>query len=223
MSYLFSKFPGIRERHLQRQYKNLLFPQSQQDFNEQQLFSACDKDQQERNDFLHDFQQLIEEVAQLKPNEGSETMLDLKSRLDQSYEQCCALAGENDIEKQAITQLVGIIMSAVWKSASGDAQAEASLKDEELARTAHYQLLQLPLVVDLLRPDSPIKENDLLPSLLSESEEALKAAFYLFDEKQQAVLCLQAVELLDKKLLEKQDIPEAWKRLELMQNLLKTL
>jgi len=114
-------------------------------------------------------------------------------------------------------------MSAVWKSASGDAQAEASLKEEELARTAHYQLLQLPLVVDLLRPDSPIKENDLLPSLLSESEEALKAAFYLFDEKQQAVLCLQAVELLDKKLLEKQDIPEAWKRLELMQNLLKTL
>ena len=219
MPHIFSAHPGIRERHLQRQYKNPLFLLEQQDFDEQRLSGARYMDEQEQTAFMADFQQLVEEVASLKPNEGSEKMLELKSRLDQSYEQCCSLAGDNDIEKQAITQLVGIIMSAIWKSASGDAEAEANLKEEELARTTHYQLLQIPLLVDLLRPKSPILENDLVPSLLTESEEALKAAFYLFDKKQQGELCLKAVDLLDKKLQEEQDIPEAWKRLELMQSL----
>lgn len=220
MSLIFSTQPGIRERHLQRQYKNPLFPQQQQNIDEQRLSGARYMDEQEQNDFMADFQQLVEDVAALKPNEGSEKMLDLKSRLDQAYEQCCGLAGDNDIEKQAITQLVGIIMNAVWQSASGDAEAEINLKEEELARTTHYQLLQFPLVVDLLRPKSPIKESDLLPTLLSESEDALKAAFYLFDQQQQASLCLQAVELLDKKLQEQLDIPQAWKQLEIMQTLL---
>ena len=220
MSLIFSIHPGIRERHLQRQYQNPLFSKAQQDFDEQRLAGARYMDEQERNDFITEFQQLVEEVADLKPNEGSEKMLDLKSRLDQAYEQCCGLTGNNDIEKQAITQLVGIIMSAIWQSASGDAEAELNLKEEELARTTHYRLLQFPLMVDLLRPSSPIMEKDLVPTLLSESEEALKSAFCLFDEKQQAILCIQAVELLDKKLQERQDMPDAWKQLEVMQNLL---
>ena len=220
MPIIFSIHPGIRERHLQRQYQNPLFAKAQQDFDEQRLSGARYMDEQECNDFMTDFQQLVAEVAALEPNEGSEKMLDLKSRLDQAYEQCCALAGDNDIEKQAIAQLVGIIMSTIWQSASGDVEAELNLKEEELARTTHYQLLQFPLVVDLLRIKSPITEKDLLPTLLSESEDALRSAFYLFDEQQQAMLCKQAVELLDKKLQEQQDVPDAWKQLEVMQDLL---
>ena len=220
MSIKFSTHPGVRERHLQRQYKNPLFPPEQQNFDEQRLSGARYMDEQEQNEFSTDYMQLVAEVTELKPNEGSEKMLDLKSRLDQLYEQCSGLAGDNESEKQAITQLVGIIMNAIWKSASGDAEAEANLRQEELARNTHYQLLQFPLVVDLLRPKSPITEKDLLPSLLSESEEALSAAFYLFDEDQQTLLCAQAVELLDKKLLENIDIPQASKQLEVMQNLL---
>ncbi|MCU7836020.1 MAG: hypothetical protein KZQ83_12330 [gamma proteobacterium symbiont of Taylorina sp.] len=220
MTHTFSPHPGIRERHLQRQYKNPLFPLQQQNFSAQRLSGAHFMDNREQQDFVISFQNLVEDVANLKANEGSEKMLQLKSQLDQCYEQCCSLAGEHAAEKQAITQLVGMIINAIWQSASGDAEAEANLKEEELARTTHYQLLQFPLVVDLLIPESPITEKDLVPSLLSESEEALKAAFYLFDEQQQGSLCLQAVELLEQKLHEKQDLTEAWKRLELMQSLL---
>ena len=220
MTYTFSLQPGIRERHLQRRYNNPLFPIEQRDFNQQDLTGACFMDEQDQQTFAIEFHNLVEEVANLKANEDSEKMLELKSHLDQSYEQCCALGGDNDIEKEAITQLVSIIMSAVWQSASGDAEAEANLKEEELARTTHYRLLQFPIVVDLLRPKSPIKENDLVPSLLSETEEALNAAFYLFDKQQQQSLYQQSVNLLDQRLQDKQDLPQAWKCLKLMKQLI---
>lgn len=220
MSLIFSSHPGIRERHLIRQYKNPLFPEQRREFSEQRLLGARYMDEQEQDDFIAVFQGLIEEVTLLNANEGSEKMLDLKSRLDQCYEQCCGLAGDNDAEKQAIIKLVGIIMSAIWQSAKGDAEAEINLQEEELARTTHYRLLQFPLVVDLLRPKSPIMEDELAATLLSETEDSVTAAFYLFDAQQRESLCQQAVVLLDEKLHHQQDLPEAWKRLKLMQNLL---
>lgn len=217
MSLIFSSHPGARERHLQRQYKNPLFSSEQREFDEQRLSGARFMDEKEQEEFFQIFHQLLEDVAQLKPNEGSEVMLDLKSRLDQCYEQCSGLGGEHENEKQAIIKLVAVIMNAVWKGAEGDAEAEINLKEEELARNTHYQLLKYPLVADLLRAKSPIAPDQLIPTLLSESQQAVNAALSLFDQEQIASLHQQAKELLSLKLQEQYDLPEAWKRLEQMQ------
>ena len=220
MSLIFSSHPGARERHLQRQYKNPLFTPEQREFNEQRLSGAQYMDEKEEEEFFQSFHQLLEEVAELKPNEGSEKMLDLKGRLDHCYEQCCGLGGEHIGEKQAISKLVTVIMNAIRQGAEGDAEAEMNLNEEQLARNTHYQLLQFPLVADLLRPKTPIASDQLIPTLLSESAEAVSAAFRMFDKEQQAEIYPQAKALLDAKLQENYDLPEAWKRLEQMQQIL---
>ena len=220
MSLIFSSYPGVRERHLQRQYKNYLYSAEQREFDDQRLSGARYMDDQEREEFTDEFHKLLEEVAELKANEGSEKLLELKSRLDQSYEQCCGLAGEHDHEKQAITRLIEVIMRTIWQSAQGDAEAEMNLKEEELARSTHFQLLQHSLVADLLRPHSPIAPDQLIPTLLSESEEAVDAAFHLFDKEQQAIIYPQAKALLEHKKQKNYDLPEAWKRLDQIQQLL---
>lgn len=214
MPLIFSFHPGVRERHLQRQYKNPLYPTEQRGFDEQRLSGARFMDAQEREEFTRTFQGLLEEVAGLKANEGSEKLLELKSRLEQSYEQCCGLTGEHDGEKQAIIKLIDAIMKSIWQSAQGDAEAEMNLKEEELARSTHFQLLQHSLVADLLRPGSPIASDQLIPTLLSESEEAVNAAFHLFDKEQLAVIYSQANALLEQKKQENYDFSNAWSRLE---------
>jgi len=221
MSLVFSSNPGAGERHLQRQYHNPLFPSERREFDTQRLSDARFADEQEQEEFTREFHKLLEEVAQLETNEGSEIMLELKSRLDQAYEQCSGLMGEHEAEKQAITKLVTVIMNAIQHSAQGDSEAELNLREEEQARMSHYQLLQAPLVADLLRPHSPILQDELVATLLTESEEAVNAAFQLFDQTQQEMLCQQAKELLELKSAEQQDLPEAWKRLEFMEEKIK--
>lgn len=220
MSLNFLSQPGARERHLQRQYHNPLFSIEHREFDEQRIAGARYMDEKEEAEFTGQFHTLLAEVAELKPNEGSEKMLDLKSRLDQSYEQSSGFSGKRDNEKLAITQLVNVIMNAIRKGAEGDVEAEQNLKEEELARTTHFQLLAFPLVADLLRPRSPIAQDQLVPTLLSESEGALSAAFQLFDREHQTLIYQQAKQLLEDNKQEQENLSEAWKRLQQMAQLL---
>ncbi len=196
MSLNFISHPGLRERHLKRQYKNPLFEESLREFDEQRLSGARYMDEQELDAFIQSFHLLLEEVAHLKPNEGSEKLLELKSRLDQSYEFCSALGGVRDHEKQAIVRLVEVIMASIRQAAEGDAEAEQNLYEEELARRTHFLLLEYPLIADLLRPQSPIAKEQLVPSLLCESEAALSAALSLFDKEHIESIYQQGKELL---------------------------
>ncbi len=189
--------PGMRERHLKRQYQNPLFDKNAREFDQQRLSGARFMDDKEQQEFGQSFIQLVEEVAELKPNEDSEKLLDLKARLDHSYEVCSGLGGEHEAEKQAISRLVEVIMASVWQGAQGDAQAEQNLHEEALARKTHYYLLQFPLLADLLRPRSPIAGDQLVPSLLSEAEDALEAALSLFDKEQLEEIVQQGQKLLD--------------------------
>lgn len=223
MSLIFSSRPGARERHLKRQYKNPLFAAELQEFDEQRVSGARYMDEKEQDEFLQVFHVLLEKVAELKPNEGSEIMLELKSQLDQSYEQCSGLMGQHQSEKEAIIKLLSVIMASIWQGAEGDLEAEQNLKEEELARNTHFQLLQFPLIADLLRPRSPIAQDQLVATLLSESENAIAAAFQLFDKEHQQLIYQQGqqlLELCDAGPEEKKVLSDARQRLALMQTLL---
>ena len=221
MSLIFSSHPGARERHLQRQYKNPLFAAEHREFDERRLSGARYMDEKEQDEFLQTFHELLAKVAELKPNEGSEIMLELKSQLDQSYEQCSGLMGEHDNEKQAIAKLVDVIMASIRHSAEGDAEAEQNLQEEELARNTHFQLLQFPLVADLLRPRSPIAQDQLVATFLSESENSIRAAFQLFDQEHQELIYQQGRQLLEATDTASKEAQqsEARKKLELMAEL----
>lgn len=76
--------------------------------------------------------------------------------------------------------------------------ARQKLEMETQARQQHFAMLDQPLIADLLRPDTVIGEDELVPTLLSESADAVSRAMQLFSPAQQAVLCKTAAELLAK-------------------------
>ena len=141
----------------------------------------------------------------------------MKEDLDKAYEQAAGLADDQSETKEAIKKLSALIMNAVRTGAGTDQTALQELDQEEQARSSHFELLEHPLVADLLSPDSPVAEADLMPALLSAPEEELAAALALFDNDQLVVLCQQGevlFELTD-------DMPEqAKKRMEQIQRLL---
>jgi hypothetical protein len=192
MSLLFSERPGRHERHLRRKYQNPLFPEATRSLTQAQLTESQRLDHEELVAYIGDLRSLVGEAVALGPHEQSDVILVLKERLDKAYESACRLADDQTPNKEAIRKLVEVIMRSVWKGAGNDTLAHQELEHEEIARQTHYELLESPLVADLLDPQSPIAEEELLPALLSADQADFDAALTLFDADQLKALLTQA-------------------------------
>jgi len=216
MDTAFPEHTGIREQHLLRKKDNPLFDASERDVSNEVLARARMEDGVEMDAFMSDFQVLVERSVALEPNTPSETILEIKEQLDRSYQQCCALPGDQSAIKTAIRKLIETIMRAVEAGIGNDAYARQQLEDEVMAREMHFRLQELPLVAALTAADSPVAENELIPSLLSEPIETLASTLQLFDETQLAAIFNEASAFLEQKDPERK-LVDAWQRLQLVE------
>jgi len=191
---MFSDRPGSRERHVRRKYQNPLF--AGVEVSELDIVQARKQDAEEVDQFMNQFRELVQQALELDSNTEADVILKLKEQLDKSYEQCAGLAGDQAEIKSMIKRLLGSIMQAMWKGVGQDLQAQSKLENEEKARESHFTLLEYPLVADLIRPDSPIAQEELVPVLLSESGDSLSVVMQVFVPEQQIMLVQQARELL---------------------------
>ena len=196
MAIPFSQLPGRHERHYRRKIDNPLVPGSPVELDEEVLLEMQRLDHEELLAFLGELRQTVQRAVDLKPNEGSEVVLELKEQLDRLYEVSAGLADDQAANQGAMAQLIEVIMRNVERGAAGDPQAMDELAQEKVARAAHFELLARPLVADLLHPQSTIGAEELAPSLLSESEQALAAALQLFDLEQLSQLFADAQQCL---------------------------
>ncbi|HEY9050907.1 MAG TPA: hypothetical protein VIQ03_05140 [Gammaproteobacteria bacterium] len=202
MSSLFSERPGVRERHLKRKYNNPLFGDTKISIDDIRL--AQQQDAEEVAAFMTHFHELVKKAVALDSNAEADVILKLKEQLDKTYEQCSGLAGDQAEIKQMLKRLISAIMQAMWKGIGQDFQAQSKLEMEEKAREMHFKMLECQLVADLIRPDTLIDEDDLVPTLLSESAESVQSAMKLFVPEQQVVLCKIGHDLLA--TMDEQDI-----------------
>ncbi len=217
MSLKFSTQPGCWERQLQRQYNNPLFIETAPLINQRQVDVAQHKDQEARQQFIERFHALLEEFTQLKPQADSEKIFDLQSRIDQLYSECAGNGGDFREEKAGLKKLSALIYQAILNSGQHEANVLEELEQAEMARQMHFTLLENAVIAHLLREDSPIGQNELVPTLLSEDEPSLRAAMSLFDMQQQQILCDIAKQLLTR--LQSQNLidEDVWQRLSIME------
>lgn len=196
MRLLFSELPGRHERHLLRKQNNPLFPEAEHVLTQERLTEAQRLDHEELMVYIGDLRKLVGEAVALGPHEQSDLILELKERLDKAYETACRLADDQGPNKEAISKLVAVIMKVVRKGVGNDSLAQRKLGQEEEAREVHYELLEYRLVADLLDQDSPIREDELLPVLLSADQAEFEAAVTLFDPARLLALCEQGETML---------------------------
>ncbi len=221
MSLRFSKAPGCWERHLQRQYNNPLFTQIAQPLTQEAVNHARQQDEQERQQFQQAFQALLTDVASLASQVEAAIIFKMQDRIDVLYEQCAALGGDFSDAKRGLRELNNIIMQVIKSSAeitdASKAETLDALISKDQARQLHFNLLEYPLIAHLLHPSSPIKPEELVPTLLSEDEASLRAAMSLLDLEKQKILCDEARALLTYLKLKGNLLDNAWERLAMME------
>ena len=217
MNYVPKDRPGVREQQLLRKMNNPLFGAVRSKVGKDDLAQARLQDGVEKDRFLTAFQALVQQAVDLQPDAPSETVLEIKAELDHSYQQACALPGDMTPIKESIIRLVDLIMQAIRAGAGNDAHVQQQLIEEDIARKAHYELQEIPLVAALMHPDSPVAADELIPSLLSEAEQSLAATLTLFDEQQMAALCHDARVFLAQHDPERR-LADAWARLQLIED-----
>ena len=193
----FSQLPGRHERHYRRKIDNPLFASAAVRRDDDDLLEMQRLDHEELLAFLAELRAVVQRAVELEPNASSEVVLGIKEQLDRLYEVSAGLADDHGGNQAAISQLLEVIMRNVERGAAGDPQAQQELAQERVARAAHFGLLAHPLVADLLHPLSTIGAEELAPSLLSETEEALAAALQLFDHEQLGQLYADAQRCLE--------------------------
>ncbi|CAK0750471.1 conserved hypothetical protein [Gammaproteobacteria bacterium] len=218
MTLLFSAQPGCREAHLERRYKNPLFPKEGRRVTQEELNRARQADEADCVAFQEDLRILLREVIELPAHVESDPVLKLKERIEFLYETCAGLPGELSREREGLERLNHLIMQRIMAGATDDPYACWQLKQEEIARNLHWCALRQPLVAHLLRPDSPISSEDLVPTLLSESEESISAVMTILDQEQQNLLRLQARQWLERLQSGEEEVPAiAWQRLKVLE------
>jgi hypothetical protein len=188
----FSQLPGRHERHFRRRLDNPLMPRPLQDYSDAELLEAQRLDHEELVAFIETLKQLVVSAIELPPTAESETVLALKEQLERAYETSAGLADEQGAHQSALAELIEVIMRLIRRHAEGDSLAGLELDQAEAARHAHFQLLQQPLVADLLHPQSLIQADELAAVLLGEAEAGFQAALGLFDAQQLGELIEQA-------------------------------
>lgn len=218
MQLCFGTQPGCWERHLQRRYNNPLF--IHRFIVQADIVKAQQQDEAERQAFQQAFEVLLQEITTLNAQVEADIVLKLKMRIDSLYEQCARLGGDFTAEKNGLRQLIHLIMQSIWNSGIHNTEVHAFLEKEAKASEQHFNLLEHPLIADLLHPHSPISTEDIIPTLLTEEEVSLKAAMHLFTAQQQQILYDEAKNLLIQLKQEGHTLPIAWKRLALIKQVL---
>ncbi len=192
-----SDYPGSYERHLYRKVDNPLFA-DRPELTDDTLEEAQRKDHEAIVQFMTMFQETLEKTVALKGTEESDVVLELKDRLDKLYEQASAVGDDQTKIREAIIKLLQLIMASVRKGAGDDAHAHQELDQEEEARKAHFALLESSIVADLLNPESPIAEDELVPVLLSVDKDELALVVQLFDKDQIKKVIEESAKLVSK-------------------------
>ena len=209
MKFIPSQHPGAFERHLIRREKNPLFEERQTLINSDSLMEAQKKDHEILQKFMLDFREVMSQTVSFKANEDSEIILKVKDKLDKLYATSVSIADDQNKVRESIKKLLTIIMKSVRKGAENDTHALQELDQEDMAREANFAFLESKLVADILDPDSPIENEDLIATLLSASKDDLALANQLFDKEQLTYILTEAESLLNKLESEGHDVKNA--------------
>ncbi|MGM0593615.1 MAG: hypothetical protein ACQETD_03670 [Pseudomonadota bacterium] len=213
---------GMYERHLRRKDGNPLFGVPAPRITQAEMTQARRRDSEEMNAFQSEMQGVIQQAIDLPPNAESDVVLSLRGKLDQLYTRCSGFGINCGTHKQSIRKLIEIVMQAVWQASADDPMARMELEQEEMARQQHFCLLEYPLIADLMRPDTPITREELIPTLLDADEDELEAVLWLFEPEQLIGIRDQAEALLESLAAQGFHLSEAEENLEAIREHIET-
>jgi hypothetical protein len=162
--------PGFYERQLQRRHHNVFFPPHKQRVSQHDLYIARQLDEKERNSFWKEWKEFSEEV--LKSIDGQNLNL-----IYALMEKAVSIGLDNGTVEH-LHKMYQAVLIELQEFLNGDPTALKTLESAEQERWADKWMILNPAMAQIRRlPD----KADVLPMLLSEDTETIRAAMEVLD------------------------------------------
>lgn len=173
--------PGCFERHLQRKHNNPLFPGPERLVTEEQITLARDRDRADALQLVEDVKVVQLAIAELEhPSLGDVDRI--RQRIDDLLHSAAQVGG--DMSNRIVKMLDDTresVMNAWCAGVGGNDKALEALEHAEAHQRLRTLVVNNPFVAQMLRKDTPIKPEDVVPALLCESPETIRIAMQVID------------------------------------------
>ena len=166
--------PGCYEYHLHCRYRNPLFPAHRTEIVEAEVMEAQERDSGERMQFCKEVHALVIEMWE-RLRDGDVRISDslhFLERVSELIERAGQIGGDLSDEKRILTKLMNALNHDLEGFSKGEGE-EAVEHYSELHESVRNgaRLFLNPFIAQMMREQSPILLEDVLPRLLSENIE----------------------------------------------------
>lgn len=216
--------PSCFERHLQRRFRNALFPLERQNITSNDLREARARDDREATEAMERvisaFQRdLAGKTATLQQ------ISDVRDHMARLVLEAARVGGASGRE-------IALAVHKLWNAICEDLNAAIGTTDEQISAIARLRVNNDPLglyrrfqfFAQMVRPDSPIRPDEIAISLILEHPETLASALdQLTDAKLKRQTIRRAIEAILTAEREKFSIPDVHLKLDVLESHANTL
>jgi hypothetical protein len=155
---------GCFERHLQRRRHNPLFPMDRQDVSEIEIHHARQRDNDERAALRSQIVEILRPMLEGPDSTDEQMAVDLLETIHHLIERVCE--SDQGLQQEAAALLQGYQRLSESMRIRRSSEQCATLDAAAGALRAQSALLNSPLLATLSRHDSPMRPDELVPSIL---------------------------------------------------------
>lgn len=167
-----SEAPGCFERHLQRRYRNPLFPLERRRIAIADVITARARDEVDLKELELRIKSLFEKASTLPDQASFHEGLILRAEVEKLLFRCAEVGAVAAQAKAVLQRVYDSLAEGMREASPPEGRQEL---DNAFAHSACLQKMQSnEFIAQLTRSDTPISAAEVIPSLLSESVEMIR-------------------------------------------------
>lgn len=207
---------GCFERQLQRRHMNALFPVERRTISRAELLEASMKDWNDLRQLQSDAAKLFDEVKSGPKQKPYSEFLDLREAVERLILRAAEIGPIADQQRDALRHVYDSIVDVLRKDCPSEHRAQL---EDALAHSEKYQREWAnQFVKQLKRNDTPIANDELVPSLLTEDVETVRFFASILEEAVRKDTYDLAVTLISDAQSEGYTVAQAEEKLQALRN-----
>lgn len=171
-----SQAPGCFERHLQRRYANPLFPHGQRSVTLEDITAAQLKDLHDYNQLRDSFLTFVQKTSELPSIMSAIRVSSLRQEIERLIERATEIGLLAQEIRTVLVETRRDMLATLRQSVKAYPTALEALDKANRQYDSSWPLISNHFIAQLSRSDSPIINEDIVPSLLSEDLDTVKLA-----------------------------------------------
>jgi hypothetical protein len=192
MALNWSEHPGCFERHLQRKYGNPLFPPDARAVTQEQVDLARLIDWAEAEEVRQRFLSLAGRIAKAPESVPYAEALDVRKAIDDLLARAAEIGGPLKDDVPEFFRMYELAVQEMLAALHDKPDLAEQLRFALAVSTEKRKRFNNPFVAQLERKDTPIRPEEVIPSLLSETPETIRLMVEMVSDQPGALSVLRA-------------------------------